>query len=117
MNTKTTTDYEILQQAVTEVPISTIENYYNRLAQKLADSSNSSKTYSSILKTFHNNKILLIPSLKKTFKKFFMAPFYEWSLTASRLQSHYEEAVYFLPLIHKKTNRYYRNYIISIYHY
>ena len=27
-----------------------------------------------------------------------MAPFYEWGLTASRLYSHFEEAVYFLPL-------------------
>ena len=27
-----------------------------------------------------------------------MAPFYEWGSTASRLQSHFEEAVYFLPL-------------------
>ena len=27
-----------------------------------------------------------------------MAPFYGWASTASRLQSHYDEAVYFLPL-------------------
>ena len=33
------------------------------------------------------------------FKKNFKAPFYRWGSTASRLQSHYEEAVYFLPLI------------------
>ena len=26
-----------------------------------------------------------------------MAPFYRWGSTASRLQSHYEETVYFLP--------------------
>ena len=26
-----------------------------------------------------------------------MAPFYGWDSTASRLQSHYEEALYFLP--------------------
>ena len=32
------------------------------------------------------------------FKKNFMAPFYGWSLPASRLQSHYEGIVYFLPL-------------------
>ena len=40
------------------------EKYYNRLAQKLADSSTSSKTYWSSLKTFYNNKkIPLIPPL------------------------------------------------------
>ena len=27
-----------------------------------------------------------------------MAPFYGWGSTASRLQGHYEETVYFLPL-------------------
>ena len=27
-----------------------------------------------------------------------MAPFYGWGATVSRLQSHYEERVYFLPL-------------------
>ena len=27
-----------------------------------------------------------------------MAPFYGWGSTGSRLQSHFEEAVYFLPL-------------------
>ena len=32
------------------------------------------------------------------FKKNFTTPFYEWGLTASRLQSHYKETVYFLPL-------------------
>ena len=30
-------------------------------------------------------------------KKNFMAPFYGWGSIASRLQSHYKEAVYFLP--------------------
>ena len=27
-----------------------------------------------------------------------LAPFYEWDSTVSKIQSHYEEAVYFLPL-------------------
>ena len=31
-----------------------------------------------------------------------MAPFYGWGSTTSRLQSHYKEAVYFLPLSSKK---------------
>ena len=31
-------------------------------------------------------------------KKNFMVPFYGWSSTASKRQSHYEEAVYFLPI-------------------
>ena len=31
-----------------------------------------------------------------------MAPFYRWGTTASRLQSHYEEVVYFLPLSFQK---------------
>ena len=39
--------------------------------------------------------------LKKR-KKIFMAPFYIWHSTASRLQNHYEEAVYFLPLSSQK---------------
>ena len=30
--------------------------------------------------------------------KNFMAPFNGWGPTVSRLQSHYEQAVYFLPL-------------------
>ena len=38
-----------------------------------------------------------------------MAPFYGWNSTASRLQSHYEEAVYLLttklPEIHGTHNR------------
>ena len=32
----------------------------------------------------------------------FMLPFYGWGSTASRLQSHYEETVYFLPLSSQK---------------
>ena len=40
--------------------------------------------------------------LKRKLKKGFMARFYGWSLSASRLQSHYEEAVYFLPLSSQK---------------
>ena len=31
-----------------------------------------------------------------------MAPFYGWGSTASRLESHFEEAVYFLPLSSQK---------------
>ena len=31
-------------------------------------------------------------------KKNFIAPFYGWGSTVSRLQSHYKEAVYFLPV-------------------
>ena len=36
-----------------------------------------------------------------------MVPFYAWSLTASRLQSHYEEAVYFAPLLKVPRNSWY----------
>ena len=32
-----------------------------------------------------------------------MAPFYGWGLTTSRLQSHYDEEVYFLPLNSQKS--------------
>ena len=32
----------------------------------------------------------------------FLAFFYGWGSTASRVQNHYEEAVYFLPLSSKK---------------
>ena len=41
-----------------------------------------------------------VAQLKRTwnFKKNFMAPFYWWCSTTSRPQSHYEEAVYLLPL-------------------
>ena len=38
----------------------------------------------------------------KNLKKNFMAPFYGWGSTASRLQSHYEKAAYFLPLSFRK---------------
>ena len=34
--------------------------------------------------------------------KNFMAPFYEWGSTPSRLQSHYEETAYFLPVSPQK---------------
>ena len=33
-----------------------------------------------------------------------MAPYYRWGSTASRLQSHYREAVHFLPLTSKLGN-------------
>ena len=39
-------------------------------------------------------------AFKKDFN--FMAPFYEWGSIASRLQSHIEEAVYFLLLSSQK---------------
>ena len=39
---------------------------------------------------------------KKKRKKNFTIPFYGWSSTASSLQSHYEEAVYFLQLSSQK---------------
>ena len=35
---------------------------------------------------------------KQKKQKNFMTPFYGWGSTAARLQSHYEETVYFLPL-------------------
>ena len=35
-------------------------------------------------------------------KENFMAPFYGWSSTFSRLQCHYRETVYFLPLSSQK---------------
>ena len=35
-------------------------------------------------------------------KKNFMATFYGWGSTASKLHSHYEETVYFLPLSPQK---------------
>ena len=36
---------------------------------------------------------------KNYFQKNFMASFYGWGSTISKLQSHYKETVYFLPLI------------------
>ena len=42
----------------------------------------------------------LYPFFLKNFN--FMPAFYEWGLTTSRLQSHYEEAVYFLLLSSQK---------------
>ena len=35
---------------------------------------------------------------KLSYMKNFMAPFYEWGSIVARLQSHYEEIVYLLPL-------------------
>ena len=37
-----------------------------------------------------------------TYKKNLMVRFYEWDWTASMLQSHYDEAVYFSPLSSRK---------------
>ena len=52
-------DYDILQQAISEV-LELVDNaknnYYDKLANKLSNPSTSSKTYWSILKTFCNNK-------------------------------------------------------------
>ena len=45
--------------------------------------------------------LIMIKLLSKyvlKFKKYFMTPFYGWGSTVSRLQSCYEETVYFLPL-------------------
>ena len=61
------TDYDILQQAISEV-LELVDNakndYYDMLANKLSNSSTSSKTYWPILKTFCNNKkIPLIPPI------------------------------------------------------
>ena len=39
---------------------------------------------------------------KKSLKKNFMATFYGWGWTTSRVQSHYEQTVYFLPLSSQK---------------
>ena len=41
--------------------------------------------------------------LNFTFEKNFMGLFYAWSSTASRLQVHYEETVYFLGKIRAST--------------
>ena len=35
-------------------------------------------------------------------KKNFVAPYYEWGSTVLRLQSHFEEAVYVIPLTFQK---------------
>ena len=59
-------DYDILQQAISEVSesVDNAKNNYYRLANKLSSHSTSSKTYWSILKTFCNNKkIPLIPPI------------------------------------------------------
>ena len=49
--------------------------------------------YTSLLPVKYKEQMVLYEKLKK-----FMAPFYGWGSTVSRLQSHYEETVYFLPL-------------------
>ena len=41
---------------------------------------------------------LVMFGLKLLLKKNFLVPFYGWSSTVSRLQSHFEEAVLVLPL-------------------
>ena len=60
-------DYDILQQAISEVSEfvdNAKNNYYDNLANKLSNPSSSSKTYWSILKLFCNNKkIPLIPPI------------------------------------------------------
>ena len=48
------------------------------------------------IKIYSSHASLTISS-NYTFKKNFMAPFYGWGSTTSRLQSNYEEEVYFLP--------------------
>ena len=81
----------------------TIIYKYNRvpiLTQKpITDTYNEKITFSVII----HDSIDVIGLARNThltglFKKNFMAPFYGWGSTASRLQSHYKEAVYFLPL-------------------
>ena len=55
----------------------------------------------SFMPYFYQFFIIFSEFLKnfRTLKKNFMFPFYRWGSTVSRLQSLYEEAVYFLPLI------------------
>ena len=81
----------------------TIIYKYNRvpiLTQKpITDMYNEKITFSVII----HDSIDVIGLARNThltglFKKNFMAPFYGWGSTASRLQSHYKETVYFLPL-------------------
>ena len=73
-------DYNILQQAVSEVSELTDNaknNYYDKLANKLSNPSTSSETYWSILKTFCNNKkIPLIPPTEA-----FKSSFFPWTIT------------------------------------
>ena len=55
------------------------------------------QTLMNVFSNFITNKLIAVDD-----KKSFMAPFYRWGLTASRLQSHYKEAVYFLRLSSQK---------------
>ena len=47
----------------------------------------------------NTQQLKLVVIIKKTLN--FMAPFYGWGSTASRLHSHYKEAAYFLPITSK----------------
>ena len=59
-NSRNHVDYDILQQLLDNAK----NNYYDKLANKLSNPPASSKTYWSILKTFCNNKkILLVPPI------------------------------------------------------
>ena len=66
-SSKNLAQYNILQQAITEVCDLIYEkkdDYYNALAKKLSDPATSSKTYWSILKTFYNTKkVPIIPPI------------------------------------------------------
>ena len=66
-SSKNLAEYNILQQAISEVSDLIYEkknDYYNALAKKLSDPKTSSKTYWSILKTFYNTKkVPIIPPI------------------------------------------------------
>ena len=49
-------------------------------------------------KIMQSIRIMSRPPSRITFKKNFMDPFYGWGSNVSRLQNHYEETVYFLPI-------------------
>ena len=67
-------------------------------------------TFLIVIKQSQVNYDKYFPSLENlNFKKNVMAPFYGWGSTVSRLQSHYEETVYFLPISLSYFAVYFRN--------
>ena len=69
---------------------------YKQLEFLAAQLSVDAKMLKTCLSKLHNLCYFMIAHF--IHKKNFTAPFYRWGSTASRLQSHYEETVYFLPL-------------------
>ena len=88
--------------AISKAVPATFWNWFQKLKTNLDFQRIFSENFSCTISHFQNENaftiFLAIYRKSKFFQKNFMALFYGWGSTVSRLQSQYEETVYFLPV-------------------